>query len=335
MAVITVPGKLPGVTLACEGRGATPAEKVVLGATSTTIIKKVKEYRDSTIQKRFSKGCQGLCKNSNHLSHNTIHTHKWRPRPPSNLHFKVKARDMDRDMEALSHNKYWLTPEGQKELQDSEEDSTRSWRMFLWCQTCPSTKDLLNLKVGQALEVLRALKVRRNVKEVRWEEEGREEWMQALWKRVGEEEEGHNIVVDDEVHHELVVMEGEHHDLVVVGELHHDLVDVQELHHDLVVVEELHHEPVVEEEVHHDLVVGQEEHHDLVVGQEEHHDPVVGQVEELHHDLVVKRRRRSRGGRGSRLRRLLAFQLEKERTGSPTSHLLLSLRGTDHRSPSS
>ena len=145
---------------------------------------------------------------------------------------------------------------------------------------------------------------------------------QALLERVGEEEEGHDLVVDEEVHHELVVMEGEHHDLVVV----------EELHHDLVVVERLHHDSVVKEELHHDLVVGQEEHHDLVVGQEEHHDPVVGQEEELHHDLVVKRRRRSRGGRGSRLRRLLAFQLEKERTGSPTSHLLLSLRGTDHRS---
>ena len=112
MAVITVPGKLPGVTLACEGRGATPAQKVVLGATSTTTMKMFKEYRDSNIQKKFIKGCQGLCKNSNHLSHNTIHTHKWRPRPPSNLTCRtrwIQEMEKDGDMEVLARNEDWLS----------------------------------------------------------------------------------------------------------------------------------------------------------------------------------------------------------------------------------
>ena len=51
-------------------------------------MKKSKEYRDSKIQKRYIKGCQGLCKDSNHLNHNTIHIHKWRP--PSNLIYRMK-----------------------------------------------------------------------------------------------------------------------------------------------------------------------------------------------------------------------------------------------------
>ena len=115
-----MPGKFTGVTLACEGQGGTPAHKVVLGSSST--MKPFKSYRDSDIQKKYIKGCQGLCKNASHLQHNTIHTHKWRPRPRSHLLAKVKPMcelDMDGDMgdmERFAFNQDWLSPEGQEEL---------------------------------------------------------------------------------------------------------------------------------------------------------------------------------------------------------------------------
>ena len=158
MAVITVPGKLLGVTLACEGQGGTPAHKEVLA--STSIMKPFKSYRDSSIQKKYNEGCEGLCKNASHLHHNTIHTHKWRPRPRSHLTAKVKPMsevDMDGDMgdmERFAFNQDWLCPEGQEELRNSH---LITWGQVLWCQTCPSTR-ILKLKVGQGL---------------RWKEDGR------------------------------------------------------------------------------------------------------------------------------------------------------------------
>ena len=324
LQVTTVPGELPGVTLACEGQGGTPAHKVVL--TSTSTMKPSKSYRDSSIQKKYSEGCEGLCKRASHLKLNTIHTHKWRPRPRSHLTAKVRPMselgmgyDMS-DMERFAYNQDWLSVEGQEELRSSEDTT---WGEVLWCQTCPSTM-IYKQEVGQGLrwkedgrvvskEVGFRWKERRGA--VRWEE-GMEEWMGALWERVGEE-----------VHHEHVEdmepeVENEEHLEPEVKEQEHLEPEVKE-HLEPEVKEQEHLEPEVmehlEPEVKEHLEPGVEQEHLEPEVEQEHLEPEVEQEEHFEPEVLLK-------ALNSRRRRLLAFHLKLERSGLPPSRLLSKLR---------
>ena len=187
-----MPGKFTGVTLACEGQGAPTAHKMVLASPSTTLMEK---YEAQIKKRKDKKGCKGRrrgvpCKGchgckmcagckSCKLEKHTIHIHNWQPRPPSHLTFRIKATLENGDMALLARNERYLTPEGQAQLEESED---KLWEQQLWCHntSCPYQHTTWNLSVGQNP------KLGEEVKEERMEEEEKcREWLQALWNKMG------------------------------------------------------------------------------------------------------------------------------------------------------
>ena len=65
-----------------------------------------------TLEWREKKCCQGLCQDANHLRYNTIHTHRWLPKPPSSLYFRRKSYMLDQefsDPATVRHNEDWAS----------------------------------------------------------------------------------------------------------------------------------------------------------------------------------------------------------------------------------
>ena len=74
----------------------------------------VGEWREKAFE-----GCLGLCKDPNHLRFNTIHIHRWLPKPPSSLFFRKKSHMGDQeftDPASVRQNEDWASPDGQVEL---------------------------------------------------------------------------------------------------------------------------------------------------------------------------------------------------------------------------
>ena len=96
-------------------------------------------------------GCQGLCKDATHLRFNTIHTHRWLPKPPSSLIFRSKSHMGDQefsDPASVRHNEDWASPDGQEELR--REGGT--WYQRHWCQGCSQTREVIR-RAGEGLHV--------------------------------------------------------------------------------------------------------------------------------------------------------------------------------------
>ena len=96
-------------------------------------------------------GCLGLCKDPNHLRFNTIHTHRWFPKPPSSLFFMSKSHMGDQefsDPASVRHNEDWASPDGQAELR--REGLT--WYQRQWCQGCCQTREVKR-RAGEGLQV--------------------------------------------------------------------------------------------------------------------------------------------------------------------------------------
>ena len=94
-------------------------------------------------------GCQGLCKDATHLRFNTIHTHRWLPKPPSSLIFRSKSHMGDQefsDPASVRHNEDWASPDGQEELR--REGLT--WYQRHWCQGCSQTREVIR-RAGEGL----------------------------------------------------------------------------------------------------------------------------------------------------------------------------------------
>ena len=236
-----MPGKFTGVTLACEGQGAPTAHKMVLAASSpsTTTMEKFKEQIKRRKDRRGCKGhlkgvqCKGChgckscvgCKGCK-LEKHTIHTHKWKPWPPSHLTFRIRATMERVDGAELARSERYLSPEGQARLEESED---KQWEQQLWCHNtgCPDHYNTWILSVGQIP------KMEEEVKEERVEEEEeRQEWLQVLWSKVGEE-------MEEEMSHDTVAEVEESHDTVAgVEECHEAVAEVEERHDTVAGVEE-------------------------------------------------------------------------------------------------
>ena len=59
--------------------------------------------------------------------------------------------ETDGDMEVLARNEDWLSPDGQEELRESED---QTWHQSQWCHGCPKVR-AVRLNVGEGLVVTR------------------------------------------------------------------------------------------------------------------------------------------------------------------------------------
>ena len=164
--------KFSEVTLVREDQGGCGAHKVVLASASPTTTMEIKTERKKLQQKK----CQGLCRDASHLCLNSIHTHRWLPRPPSSLTFRVKGLSEveEEDMQTLAYNDDMCTPDAQEELKETGD----TWQQAQWCHGCHALRLSKPLKHGEGMED------KEEVKEVRGEEEGWREWLQLLWEKV-------------------------------------------------------------------------------------------------------------------------------------------------------